>query len=84
MLFLFGLRSKAKVIGQIERSCSKCAKPTVQSAIETQRWFTVFFIPLIPIGSSYAIRCNLCGLTVKGSEDVKKQLAAPKAMAARA
>ena len=84
MLFLFGLRSKAKVIGQIERSCSKCAKATVQSAIETQRWFTVFFIPLIPIGSSYAIRCNLCGLTTKGTAEVKKQLAAPKTMAARA
>ncbi|PYV54106.1 MAG: zinc-ribbon domain-containing protein [Acidobacteria bacterium] len=84
MLFLFGLRSKAKVIGQLERTCSKCAKPTVQSAIETQRWFTVFFIPLIPIGGSYAIRCNLCGLTVKGSPEIKKQLAAPKAMAAGA
>jgi len=56
----------------------------VQSAIETQRWFTVFFVPVIPIGSSYAIRCNLCGLTVKGSAEVKKQLSAPKAMAARA
>ena len=84
MLFLFGMRSKAKVIGQVERSCSKCSKATVQSAIETQRWFTVFFVPVIPIGCSFAIRCNLCGLTVKGSAEVKKQLSAPKAMAARA
>jgi len=60
MLFLFGMRSKAKVIGQVERTCSKCAKSTVQSVIDSQRWFTVFFIPVIPMGSNYTVRCNLC------------------------
>jgi hypothetical protein len=81
MFFLFGMRRKAKVIGQMDRTCSKCARPTVHSAIESQRWFTLFFIPVIPVGSSYLVRCNLCGLTLKGSPELKTQLAARSAAA---
>ena len=83
MFFLFGVRRKAKVLGQVERPCSKCSRNTMQSAIESQRWFTLFFIPVIPLGSSCAIRCNLCGLTLKGSPELKTQLAS-QAMAAKA
>ena len=75
MFFLFGARRTAKVIGQTERHCSKCARPTVHSAIESKRWFTLFFVPVIPLGSSYVIRCNLCGLTLKGSPELRAQLA---------
>jgi uncharacterized Zn finger protein len=83
MLFLFGLRRKATIIGQFERVCSKCGRQTVQSVIESQRWFTLFFIPVIPFGSSYSTRCNLCGLVLKGSAELKAQ-ASVKALAARA
>jgi hypothetical protein len=81
MFFLFGARRTAKLIGQTERHCSKCTRPTVHSAIESRRWFTLFFVPVIPLGSSYAIRCNLCGLTLKGSPELKAQLSAKAATA---
>jgi len=83
MFFLFGLRRKANVIGQFERTCSKCGRQTVHSAIESQRWFTLFFIPVIPFGNSYSTRCNLCGLVLKGTPESKDQ-ASVKALAARA
>ena len=83
MFFLFGLRHKAKALGQIERPCSKCGRPTMHALVEVKRWFTLFFIPVIPLGGSHAVRCNLCGLTLKGSAELKDQLA-PKAMAAKA
>jgi hypothetical protein len=85
MFFLIGVRTKAKSIGQMERPCSKCARSTVQTAVETRRWLTLFLIPCIPLGGGdYVVRCNLCGLTTKGSPELKTQLAAPKAMAAKA
>ena len=34
MFFLFGVRRKEKTIGQVERPCSKCARPTVHTALE--------------------------------------------------
>ena len=81
MFFLFGVRNKAKAIAQTERPCAKCARGTVQTVIESQRWFTLFFIPVIPLGSSLVVRCNLCGLTLKGSPELKNQISS-RAMAA--
>jgi hypothetical protein len=81
MFFLFGTRRKAKVLGQMERHCAKCARSTVHSAIESRQWFTLFFIPVIPLGSNYALRCNLCGLTQKSSPELKEQLSAKAATA---
>jgi hypothetical protein len=83
MFFLFGVRNKAKAIGQMERPCAKCARSTVQTAVESKRWFTLFFIPVIPLGSSLVVRCNLCGLMLKGSPELKNQLPS-RAMAAGA
>ena len=83
MFFLFGMRTKAKPMGQVERPCTKCARNTMQTAIETKRWFTLFFIPVVPLGSSQVVRCNLCGLTLKASPELSTQLSA-KGMAAGA
>jgi hypothetical protein len=83
MFFLFGVRTKAKAIGQTERPCAKCARTTMQTAVESQRWFTLFFIPVIPLGSSCVVRCNVCGLTLKGSPELKDQLSS-RALAAGA
>ena len=82
MFFLFGMRTKSKGVGQAERSCPKCARATMHVLIEAKRWFTLFFIPVIPLGTSYVNRCGVCGLSTKGSAD-QAQFAA-KAMAAKA
>ncbi len=79
MFFLFGTRRKAKMLGQMERRCAKFTRPTVHSAIESRQWFTLFFIPIIPLGSNYAVRCNLCGLAQKASPELKEQLSAKAA-----
>jgi hypothetical protein len=83
MFFLFGIRTKAKSIGQVERPCSKCARLTMQNAVKSQRWFTLFFIPVIPLGSNYVLRCGVCGLATKASPELEHQLSA-RAMAAKA
>ena len=81
MFFLFGMRTKTKPIKQIQYPCSKCARPTVFTALESKRWFTLFFIPVIPLGGSDLIKCNVCGLTLKCSPELKNQITA-KTMAA--
>jgi len=77
--FLFGMRTKTQPIKQIEYPCSKCARNTVFTALESKRWFTLFFIPVIPLGGGHLI----CGLTLKCSPELKEQITA-KAMAAGA
>jgi hypothetical protein len=83
MLFLFGMRRKEKPIGQVERGCSKCARPTVHMALEQRSWFTLFFIPVIPFGAKYVTRCNLCGMRYKATDELKSQVSGV-AMAANA
>jgi zinc-ribbon family len=84
MFFLIGVRSKAKAIGQVQRGCTKCTRATVHTAVEARKWLTLFFIPVIPLGgNNYVVRCNLCGLTLKASPELKSQLTT-QAMAAKA
>jgi hypothetical protein len=70
MFFLFGWRNKAKVLGQVERMWAKCSRPTMHAAIASKKWFTLFFIPVIPLGSRYLNRCGVCGLTTPGLPQV--------------
>jgi hypothetical protein len=81
MFFLFGMRTKTKPIKQIQYPCSKCSRTTMFTALESNRWFTLFFIPVIPLGRNFLIRCNLCGLTLKCSPELEAQITA-QAMAA--
>ena len=83
MFFLFGIRNKAKAIAQQERTCTKCVRPTMHALVETKRWFTLFFIPVIPLGGNYFARCGVCGLTSKCTAELKDQPAI-KALAAKA
>lgn len=84
MFFLIGVRNKAKAIGQVQHGCTKCTRATVHTAVEAQKWLTLFFIPVVPLGgNNYVVRCNLCGLATKGSPELKSQLRL-NAMAAKA
>jgi hypothetical protein len=83
MFFLFGFRTKAKPVLQIERPCSKCARSTMHGVVETKKWFTLFFIPVIPLGGNLFARCGVCGLTSKCTSEMKDQVATI-AMAAKA
>jgi hypothetical protein len=57
-----GVRKKSKPIKQIQYPSAKCNCATVFTARESKRWFTLFFIPVIPLAGNFLIRCNLCGL----------------------
>jgi len=39
----------------------------MHTAIEVKRRFTLFFIPLIPLGTRYLNKCGVCGLATKGT-----------------
>jgi hypothetical protein len=83
MFFLIGIRTKAKAIAQQERACTKCLRPTMQAIVQTKKWFTLFFVPVIPLGGNFFARCGVCGLNAKCTSELKDQLAI-KAMAAKA
>lgn len=76
MFFLFGTRRNAKMLAQVDRPCAKCGRSTMHAIVQTKRWFTLFFIPVIPLGSNFAMRCNLCGLVQQASPELQAQIEA--------
>ena len=60
MIFI-GTRSTNKVLGQKVFICSRCKKSSYHTIVRSQGWFTLYFIPLIPLGKTTVTRCNICG-----------------------
>jgi len=58
---IWGYRSRNKVMGQFKNTCPQCKKAGFQTVVRSRRWFTLYFIPLIPFSKKSIARCNLCG-----------------------
>ncbi len=60
-MIIWGYRSRNKVMGQVPYTCKQCGKNAFHGVVRTTRYFTLFFIPLFPIGKKTTSRCQLCG-----------------------
>ncbi|KZT43974.1 hypothetical protein SISSUDRAFT_1056991 [Sistotremastrum suecicum HHB10207 ss-3] len=57
---VFGCPTKLTQEGEpIPRICPRCNNVSVVSA-KSRTWFELFWIPLIPLGSSHVWHCNVC------------------------
>ena len=50
-VILWGYRRRGAAIGQLPYVCPRCHQNVPHSVVKTQTKLTIFFIPLIPIGS---------------------------------
>jgi hypothetical protein len=55
----------------------------MHAIVQTKKWFTLFFVPVIPLGGNFFARCGVCGLNKKCTDELKDH-AAIQAMAAKA
>ena len=62
MLILFGTTEKTKVMTEIETNelCMNCNNEVKHGIIRKRTYFTLFFIPVIPIRTRYSIICPAC------------------------
>lgn len=58
---LYGYRTRNTVMGQTQQLCKKCQQNTVHAVVRTKVLFTLFFVPLFPIGKRTTARCANCG-----------------------
>jgi hypothetical protein len=61
MLIIFGMRTRVKNMGTLLVVCRLCNTPAANRVVRVERWFTLFFIPLIPISKKYRLTCTFCG-----------------------
>jgi hypothetical protein len=64
VLIIFGMRNRAHEHGPcVAATCPRCHNEVVLSYFVVTRWFTLFFIPVIPFGRKRMLRCPICGWT---------------------
>ena len=78
MFFLFGFgKQTIKKMGKIkERVCSHCHKPSQCILVKVVDWFTIFFIPVFPYLTRYALTCPLCDNARELSREELSEIAA--------
>jgi hypothetical protein len=61
MILIWGWRSLLKVLGAGEFHCPRCQADRSYRLVRPRRWFTFFFIPVIPLqwGDPY-VECSTC------------------------
>jgi hypothetical protein len=61
MLLIFGMRNRAHEHGPcVAATCPRCHNEVVLSYLVVTRWFTLFFVPLIPFGRRRMLICPIC------------------------
>jgi len=73
---IVGSRRTTRTFGQLDWPCEKCHRTTRQGVQAITSKGTVFFVPLIPFGTSYRFACGGCGHTMTVPQHVKPQVEA--------
>lgn len=76
MLVIFGIKRKAYRLATVFALCRLCGSPAAQVVSRVRTYFSLFFVPVIPLGSTYRSTCSLCGRTVKVTKEDAEQLVA--------
>ena len=60
--FIFGYGPRVKDLGAAGyRNCPRCANQAMWRRTESTNWVTLFFIPVLPTGSTTVVSCPICG-----------------------
>jgi uncharacterized Zn finger protein len=62
MFLLFGMRPIDTLLFVVTFVCGHCGTRADQQIVRTQQKVTLFFIPLISLGTSWNVQCTHCGM----------------------
>ncbi len=61
-MIIFGTRAVTLALYWIMLWCPRCEEGTETVVIQRRRWFTLFFIPVIPFHGKKNVLCSQCEL----------------------
>jgi hypothetical protein len=73
VLIIFGLRRRGYRMANVFAMCGICHTPAAQAVVRIKTFFTLFFIPLVSVGTKYRSTCTMCGGTIELSKDQADQ-----------
>ncbi|MEP6696581.1 MAG: zinc-ribbon domain-containing protein [Pseudonocardiales bacterium] len=83
-MLIFGTKGYLRALAIVTFVCRNCHNPAAQRVINRVTKFTLFFIPLFPVSSSYLTTCTFCGYTTKIDKAAAESYAAAGAAQAAA
>ena len=76
-MIIFGSRTTIRLLAILNFVCGRCGNPSAHRIEERVRKFTLFFIPLFPIGARKTYgTCTYCGLVTEVDKDSRERLLA--------
>lgn len=74
MIFIFGFRTRSAVLATLSLACRN-GHVAAHRIVKITRWFTLFFIPVIPFSRKYRSVCIQCGLILEVPKEAAEELA---------
>jgi hypothetical protein len=62
-MIIFGWTTKTLMLGMLVLICERCRHNAEHMAYQRRRWFTLFFVPIIPAHNRPEKICGACGYT---------------------
>lgn len=80
MFVIIGTKLQAEEIGNLPQAqiCPRCHREIYFQAVEEQKMFTTYWMPVFPIESKYYFRCPSCGLEYRMSKHQMTELLSGK------
>ncbi|MGW2476366.1 zinc-ribbon domain-containing protein [Streptomyces sp. NPDC001665] len=75
-MIIFGTRGYLYQLAILTLVCGWCGNPAAHTLRKRVTKFTLFFVPLFPISTSYATQCTFCGGEQRIPKDQAEQLLA--------
>jgi len=73
-MIIYGVRNRTHTTWQAPAPCRRCGATTVHTGVQSRRWLTLFFIPVIPLWQRCRLYCNRCGLATTPTRAVWEAL----------
>lgn len=78
MFFIIGTRPRTQELRTLTMVCWQCSQAAAHRLTQVKNHITLFFIPLIPLGTRRTLQCLLCGASQElDGEQTSEILALP-------
>ena len=78
MFVIFGFRTRIAILATLSYICETCGVAAAHRVVRRRRWFTLFFIPVFPLGPGrYTDTCINCGRVRQLTKEQAESVAPP-------
>jgi hypothetical protein len=75
-MIIFGTRRTVQQLAMVLLTCGTCHHTAANALLKIVTKFTLFFVPLFPIRTRYAVQCTACGSSGQIDKDRAEQMRA--------